>query len=140
MPIKPDKRNYRKHNKENQDIINKSLKNNGAGRSILLDNEDEIIAGNETYNQAKKLGIPVKIIETDGKELIAIKRIDLATDDETRQNLAIVDNLATDKSGFDFKLLNEDFELDILKDIGFTDFDLITKEFGENDPAEGMIE
>lgn len=122
--IKPDKRNYRKHSTENQELIKKSLLDNGAGRSILLDNENEIIAGNETFNQAQQLGIPVQIIETDGKTLIAIKRTDLATDDEARKQLAIVDNLASDKSEFDFELLNEDFEIDFLKEVGFEDFDL----------------
>lgn len=122
--IKPDKRNYRKHSTENQEMIKNSLLDNGAGRSILLDNENEIIAGNETFNQAQQLGIPVKIIETDGKELIALKRTDLSTDDEARKQLAIVDNLASDKSAFDFGLLTEDFEIDFLKDVGFDDFDL----------------
>lgn len=122
--INPDKRNYRKHSAENQEMIKKSLLDNGAGRSILLDNENEIIAGNETFNQAQQLGIPVRIIETDGKTLIAIKRTDLATDDDARKQLAIVDNLASDKSEFDFELLSEDFEIDFLQDVGFDDFDL----------------
>ena len=43
-------------------MINKSLRELGAGRSVLMDNEDELIAGNETYTQAQKLGIPVKTI------------------------------------------------------------------------------
>lgn len=122
--ITPDKRNYRKHSKDNQDLIKKSLVDLGAGRSILLDNENEIIAGNETYNQAQQLGIPVKIIESDGKTLIAIKRTDLSTDDEARKQLAIVDNLASDKSEFDFELLTEDFDIDLLQDIGFDEFEL----------------
>ena len=72
--IKIDKRNYRKHSDKNLSLIEKSLKECGAGRSILLDSEDEIIAGNGVYEQAKKLNIPVKIIETDGSELVVVKR------------------------------------------------------------------
>lgn len=135
MGIKKDKRNYRKHSEENQELIKNSLKEFGAGRSILLDNEDEIIAGNETYTQAEKLGIPIKIIETDGKTLIALKRTDLATEDDARKQLAIVDNLATDKSEFDFELLSDDFDIDFLEDIGFDKVDLIPKGIGENDPT-----
>ena len=45
--IKFDKRNYRKHNDKNKQLINKSLKECGAGRSIVIDNEGEIIAGNK---------------------------------------------------------------------------------------------
>lgn len=137
--IKPDKRNYRKHSTENQEMIKKSLLDNGAGRSILLDNENEIIAGNETFNQAQQLGIPVQIIETDGKTLIAIKRTDLATDDDARKQLAIVDNLASDKSEFDFELLSEDFEIDFLKDVGFGDFDLGIEEVQEPDIDPNIV-
>lgn len=124
MDIKPDKRNYRKHSDENQEMIKNSLLENGAGRSILLDNENELIAGNETFNQAQKLGIPIQIIETDGKTLIAVKRTDLSTDDEARKNLAIIDNLASDKSTFDFDLLKEDFEILELQDLGFSSLEL----------------
>ena len=122
--IKLDSKNYRKHSTENQEMINKSLRELGAGRSVLMDNEDELSAGNETYTQAQKLGLPIKIVESDGKTLIVVKRTDLATDDEARKQLAIVDNLASDKSEFDFDLLKNDFEIDFLQDVGFTDFDL----------------
>ena len=47
--IKFDKKNYRKHNDKNKKLINKSLKECGAGRSILIDNQNEIIAGNGIY-------------------------------------------------------------------------------------------
>lgn len=55
--IKFDKRNYRKHSDKNKNLINKSLKECGAGRSIVIDNNNEIIAGNGIYEQAQKLGI-----------------------------------------------------------------------------------
>lgn len=52
--IKFDKNNYRIHGAENKSLIKKSLEDCGAGRSILIDNENEIIAGNGVYEQAKK--------------------------------------------------------------------------------------
>lgn len=72
--IKYDKKNYRKHSDKNKELINKSLKECGAGRSIVIDNENEIIAGNGIYEQAQKLGIKTKIIETDGSELVVVTR------------------------------------------------------------------
>lgn len=116
--IKFDKRNYRKHNDRNKELMNKSLVENGAGRSILIDNEGEIIAGNGIYEQAKALNIPVKIIETDGNELIAVKRTDLATEDLKRKRLAIMDNSASDTSEFDLDLLQTDFDVPQLQDMG----------------------
>ena len=125
MEIKFDKRNYRKHGDKNKELIKKSLEECGTGRSIIIDNENEIIGGNGVYEQAKKLNIPVKIIETDGTELIAIKRTDLATNDEKRKQLAVMDNSTSDSSEFDFELLQTDFDTEELEDWGSdVDFEL----------------
>ena len=116
--IKFDKRNYRKHNDRNKELIKKSLEECGAGRSIVIDNDDEIIAGNGIYEQAQALNIPVKVIETDGSELVVVKRTDLKTDDEKRKKLAVMDNSTSDTSEFDIKLLEIDFPLPELIDMG----------------------
>ena len=116
--IKFDKKNYRKHNDRNKNLISKSLKECGAGRSIVIDNEGEIIAGNGIYEQAKKLKIPTKIIETDGSELVVVKRTDLNTDDEKRKQLAIMDNSTSDSSEFDLDSLQADFDVEQLQDWG----------------------
>lgn len=118
MEIKLDPRNYRKHDQKNKDLINKSLKECGAGRSIVIDNEDNIIAGNGIYEQAQKLGLKTKIIETDGSELVVVKRTDLATEDEKRKQLAIMDNSTSDTSTFDFEILQADFDTETLIDYG----------------------
>lgn len=116
--IKIDKRNYRKHSDRNKSLINKSLSECGAGRSILIDNENSIVAGNGIFEEAQKLNISIRIIETDGTELIAVKRTDLATDDEKRKQLAVMDNSTSDTSEFDFDLLKEDFDAQMLQDWG----------------------
>lgn len=118
MEIKFDKRNYRKHDDKNKELIKKSLEECGTGRSIIIDNENEIIGGNGVYEQAKKLNIPVKIIETDGTELIAIKRTDLATNDEKRKQLAVMDNSTSDSSEWELEALAEDFETEQLQEWG----------------------
>lgn len=123
MSITYDKRNYRKHSDKNKELINKSLKECGAGRSIVIDNEDNIICGNGIYEQSQKLGLKTKIIETDGSELVVVKRTDLATDDDKRKQLAVMDNSTSDSSEFDFELLNEDFDNDLLNSFGIDVFD-----------------
>jgi hypothetical protein len=130
--IKYDNRNYRKHDERNKALIKKSLEECGAGRSIVTDKDNVIIAGNGVYEQAQALGLKARIVESDGKELIVIKRTDLSTADEKRKLLAMADNRTSDTSTFDLDLLAEDFDLDILQ--GF-DFDL--SNFGiENDPVK----
>ena len=116
--IKFDKRNYRKHDKKNKSLIKKSLEKFGAGRSIVVDAEGEIIGGNGVYEQAQKLGLKTKIVETDGSELVVVKRTDLKTDDEKRKALAVMDNSTSDTSEFDLELLTADFIVDELEDFG----------------------
>lgn len=127
--INYDKRNYRKHNTKNKELIKKSLKECGAGRSIVIDSEDNIIAGNGIYEQAQSLKIPTKIVETDGNELVVVKRTDLKTDDEKRKQLAVMDNSTSDSSEFDFELLSADFDDDVLEDWGIelNNKDLVSK-------------
>lgn len=116
--IKYDSKNYRKHTEKNLNLIKKSLKECGTGRSIVIDNQGEIIAGNATYQECLKANIPVKIIETDGKELIALKRTDLKTDDEKRKKLALLDNSTSDKVEWDIDNLSADFDLSNLEEFG----------------------
>ena len=118
MEIKFDKRNYRKHEKKNKSLIEKSLEKVGAGRSIVVDAEGEIIGGNGVFEQAQKLGMKTKIVETDGSELVVVKRTDLKTDDEKRKALAVMDNSTSDTSEFDLELLTADFTVDELSDFG----------------------
>ena len=114
--IKFDKRNYRKHGDKNKKLIKKSLDELGAGRSIVIDNDGEIIGGNGVFEAWGDK--PVKVIETDGSELVVVKRTDLSTDDEKRKRLAVMDNSTSDSSEFDLVLLQEDFEVPDLQDMG----------------------
>ena len=114
--LKYDPRNYRIHTDKNKRLIKKSLEDCGTGRSILLDKNDVIIAGNGVYEQALELGLKVRIVESDGNELIAIRRTDLSTEDEKRKLLALADNHTSDTSMFDFVAVVEDFGIDELGD------------------------
>ena len=73
--------------------LDRSLREYGAGRSVLLDRDGRVIAGNKTVEHARRLGIPVRVVETDGRYLVAVQRrdLDLLTDPKARE-LAIADN------------------------------------------------
>lgn len=136
-----DRHNVRIHDERNKQAIRESLTQCGTGRSIICDSQNVIIGGNGVYEEAQKLGIPVRIIESDGTELIAIRRTDLKTDDLKRKALAIADNRCNDLSFFDEKKLAE-----TLKDlpgeltIGFSDKELAEAAGmpvpGEQEPEE----
>lgn len=135
--LKQDKRNYRKHNERNLSLIKKSIEEVGFGRSVVIDNNNEIVCGNGLVSQLEK-NTPVKVIETDGSELVVVKRTDLATDDEKRKRLAVMDNSSSDTSEFDFSLLQEDFEVPDLQDMGIDipDIEVEEKEVTEDEVPE----
>lgn len=116
MEIKFDKRNYRIHNERNKKLIKKSLEECGAGRSIVVDNDGEIIGGNGIYEAWGNR--PVKVIETDGSELVVVKRTDLSTDDEKRKKLAVMDNTVSDTAEMNVEMVIEDFGKDVAEELG----------------------
>ena len=115
--LKQDKRNYRKHNQRNLDLIKKSVTEVGLGRSVVIDNENEIVCGNGLVSTLDK-NTPIKVIETDGSELVVVKRTDLATNDDKRKQLAIMDNSTSESSEWDFEKLEADFDTEELEDWG----------------------
>lgn len=73
----------------------------GAMRSIVLDRDGNIAAGNHTATVFAQEGIAsnLLIIETDGKTLVAVKRNDMALDDPNAVDTlqyAIADNRASE--------------------------------------------
>ena len=112
--IKFDPRNYRKHSEQNKKVIKKSLQELGAGRSVVIDADDTLVTGNGVYEQAQKLKMPVRVVETDGSELVVVKRTDIHADDEKRRKLALADNAAGDLSEWNDDLLRADWAQDAL--------------------------
>lgn len=89
-----DDKNFNKGTEKGEQLINKSFAELGAGRSVLLDKDNRIIAGNKSQKAAINAGLKnVRIIETDGTELIAVKRTDVSLDSEKGRKLALADNL-----------------------------------------------
>jgi hypothetical protein len=88
-------RNPNKHTAAGDALLEKSFQNCGAGRSILIDKAGRIIAGNGARKAAAKAGVKLRIVETDGTELIAVRRRDLDLEDPKDPRarvLAILDN------------------------------------------------
>lgn len=70
-----DSRNANKGTPRGRKMVADSLKRYGAGRSILVDREGNIIAGNKTAEGAKAVGLDdVIVVKTDGSKLVAVQR------------------------------------------------------------------
>lgn len=88
-----DDRNLNKGTEEGRKLIEKSLRKFGAGRSVLIDKNNRIIAGNKTHENAEAIGMDdVIIVETDGKKLVAVKRTDIDLDSPEGREMALADN------------------------------------------------
>ena len=80
--LEQDSHNFNRGTDEGRRLMQKSFTELGAGRSILIDREGRIIAGNKSQQAAIAAGIQrVRVIETDGTELVAVKRTDIDIDE-----------------------------------------------------------
>lgn len=106
----PDNLNANKGTEYGQRLIEESLRKFGAGRSILIDKNNRIIAGNKTVENAVNAGLDnVIVVETDGNQIVAVKRRDIDLDSEKGRELALADN-ATGKA-------NLSWDEDVVKQI-----------------------
>ncbi len=64
--LSPDPHNANRGTVQGAGMVEDSLREYGAGRSILTDKNGVVIAGNKTMEQAKALGIPVQAVHTTG--------------------------------------------------------------------------
>jgi DNA modification methylase len=104
--LKSDHKNARKRTDRSAKLIAESLQRFGAARSIVIDEENRILAGNGTIEGAKAAGIKnVRVIETDGTEIIAVKRTGLTEDEKI--GLALADNRTSDLSDWDKDMLQQ---------------------------------
>ena len=78
--LRQDALNFNKGTYEGEVLIKKSLERFKAGRSVLIDKNNNIIAGNKTVSAAATMGMKVRVIETTGEELVAVKRTDIDLD------------------------------------------------------------
>lgn len=91
-------------------MIESSLRDYGAGRSILIDKNGVVIAGNKSMEAAASIGLDdVIVVKTTGNQLVAVQRTDLdLTKDKAAKALAIADNRCNEVSlTFDGALLAE---------------------------------
>jgi DNA modification methylase len=96
--LKPDKKNANKGTQRGRGMVEASLRETGAGRSIVVDKDGRIIAGNKTLEAWADIAgaDDVVIVPTDGTKLVVVQRQDLDLNDDTgmARKLAIYDNRA----------------------------------------------
>jgi len=89
-----DEKNANKGTKRGRQLLGKSLEKYGAARSVVVDRNNRVIAGNKTVEAARAAGVKsISVVESDGSSLVAVQRgdLDLKRDKKARE-LAIADN------------------------------------------------
>jgi DNA modification methylase len=103
----PDPQNRRRHNARNLGMVVDALQSVWAARSIVIDEDNVILAGNGVTEAAAEAGITkLHVVEVDGETLVAVRRRGL-TDDQKRQ-LAIYDNRTSELAEWNPEQLRAD--------------------------------
>ncbi len=126
--LTPDARNANLGTERGRYMLEQSIREVGAGRSIVVDAEGRVIAGNKTLEVAEALGLPIEVVRTDGTRLVVVQRddLDLANGDDKARRLAYFDN----RSGqvgleWDAAQMVADLELGLNLDDMFKDFEVV---------------
>lgn len=73
-----DPKNARKRGPRAEGLLVASLHEVGAARSIVIDEDGRILAGNGTVQAAAEAGIErVKVVDADGETIVAVRRTGL---------------------------------------------------------------
>lgn len=88
-----DNLNFNRGTEYGERLMDNSLRKFGLGRSVLVDKNNRIIAGNKTVEKAVELGFEKAIVvETSGEQLVVVKRKDIDLDSEMGREMALADN------------------------------------------------
>ena len=126
-----DDKNFNKGSDIGAEMIRKSFEKFGAGRSILLDKNNRIIAGNKSVEYS---GIKdVLVIESDGSQLIAVKRTDIDLDSQQGREMALADN-ASAKANivFDAELVEAELGVAVCEEWGIDTGTKLTDDMGDS--------
>lgn len=102
--VSPDAANVRKRTDRNREAIRASLKQLKAGRSIVIDKDNVVRAGNGTVEAARELGFKeIIVVEPKDGQIVAVKRADWTATEATQY--AIADNRSAELAEWDEQAL-----------------------------------
>jgi hypothetical protein len=105
--LKADPQNRRKHTPRNLGMVVDALQSVGAARSVVIDEDNVILAGNGVTEAAAEAGITkVQVVEADGDTLIAVRRRGLTVDQ--KRDLAMYDNRSGELAEWNAEQLRAD--------------------------------
>ena len=77
-------------------MLERSFRECGAGRSVLIDKDNRLVGGNKAQKGFKAAGKKkVIIVDSDAATLVAVRRKDVSLDSAEGRKMAYLDNLTT---------------------------------------------
>jgi hypothetical protein len=103
--LQPDAKNANRGTPRGRGMVEDSLRELGAGRSVLVDRNGRLIAGNKTTEAAFAIGLDdVIVVQSDGTKVVVVQRTDLdLSQDKRARRLAIADN-RTSEVGLEWEI------------------------------------
>lgn len=98
-----DPNNARLHNEQNIALIDSSLQEIGPFRSIAVDRDGIVRAGNATFQRAVEQGKRIMVVEGDENTLVAVRRADLYG--KRAERAGLLDNRSSDLSEWDQEVM-----------------------------------
>jgi hypothetical protein len=147
--LTPDSHNARRHNPRNVGMIERALNEVGAARSIVVDENGVVLAGNATIEAAAAAGIErVQVVDADGETIIAVRRTGLT--DEQKRKLALFDNRTAELADWDASSILADLDagLDLSALWNEGEIEAIAREvgqgidsgYGDSEPPETALD
>lgn len=102
--LRQDPENLRVHPERNRSAVRSSIDRFGAARSVVIDGDGVIRAGNGTVSAAIDQGLKeAVVVEVDGDQVVAVRRRNWTPEEAAAY--AVVDNKTSDLSEFDYEAL-----------------------------------
>ena len=123
--LKADPKNERTRTERSEGLIVESLGQVGPWRSIAIDENDVVYAGNGVISACGEIGIErVMVVDADPNTIVAVRRTGLT--EEQKRKYVCFDNRASDLSTFDGAQLArnaEEYGFDLLN-VGFNEVEI----------------
>ena len=136
-----DDHNFNKGNEQGAQLLERSFRECGAGRSVLIDKDNRLVGGNKAQKGFKAAGKKkVIIVDSDADTLVAVRRKDVSLDSAEGRKMAYLDNLTTQVNltwdQTELEAVQADVEGFDVADFGFDIEDLPQVTFPTGDETE----
>lgn len=131
--LKQHQKNANEGTEYGEEILKRSIEKYKIGKSIVVDKDNNIIAGNHVTGKLAEMGMEdVHIVESEGDIAIAVQRTDIDIDTEEGKLAAIADNRASELNlAWNAETLEKEYGKKMMEKYNLED--LIQEEYEEED-------